>query len=394
MFSVYSPLGYIFAILVFIALAATPLFASADRSWHKQSKRTSTIDGLRGFLATGVFFHHARIYHRFLQDGIWAVPPSNFYTELGQSGVMLFFMITGFLFWGKVINDDSRLNWGSMYIGRVFRIGPLYLFATALMLLIVYWKTGFVLQESAGALWSHLSRLAALGFFKPDNQINGYVKPSLILADVTWTLRFEWIFYLIILPVSALLGLRLRIYLGLPLVGLFACILTDYFHSGMSSICYTAFFVGMACAALNIRVWFSIRRLMTDNLSSAALLILCLILLRQPTAYSLLSILILAVIFTLISSGCSLFGIFLARPSLRLGEISYGIYLLQGLALYAIFNNHFVQINLLDSTVGYWIAVIISGSLLITCAMVAHIIIEKPFIDLGQRLAIKVRSNK
>ncbi len=393
MMTVDSPLGSLIAILVFIAFIATPLFASADRSWHQHSKRTSTIDGLRGFLAIGVFFHHALIYHRYLQDGIWAVPSSNFYTELGESGVMLFFMITGFLFWGKVINEDSHIDWVSLYIGRVFRIGPLYFLATALLMLVVFWNTGFVLHESAGILWQQLSPLVALGVFMPGNLINGYVNPWIIIAGVTWSLKYEWLFYLTILPISAILTRMLRMNLGVSLIGLFACFIAVYLHPAKFTVGLTAFFVGMTCAVLNVRGWISINRRSTDILMSVVLLILLSMLLREPTAYALLSILILSVMFTLISSGCSLFGILHARFSLRLGEISYGIYILQGLALFALLNNHYIQINLLASTAGYWIAVIISGLLLISAAMLAHILLEKPFIDLGRHIATKVRSS-
>ncbi|WP_419760663.1 acyltransferase family protein [Acidisoma sp.] len=60
--------------------------------------RVQTIDGLRGFLAIGVFIHHSVIYHQYLLTGRWDVPPSVFYTNIGKAGVTVFFMITGYLF--------------------------------------------------------------------------------------------------------------------------------------------------------------------------------------------------------------------------------------------------------------------------------------------------------
>lgn len=88
--TVYTPIGYFVVSTILLSLASSPFFRAADASWHVQTNRASTIDGLRGFLALAVFFHHATIYHRFLTDGVWAVPPSAFYTELGQAAVVVF----------------------------------------------------------------------------------------------------------------------------------------------------------------------------------------------------------------------------------------------------------------------------------------------------------------
>ena len=63
------------------------------RRWRVRSSRSrvETLDGLRGFLALAVFFHHGALYHTFIQDGLWRPPPDRFYALLGPFGVALFF---------------------------------------------------------------------------------------------------------------------------------------------------------------------------------------------------------------------------------------------------------------------------------------------------------------
>lgn len=390
--SIYSPFGYFIAITIFLGFVQIPLFAAADRPWHPESERTATIDGLRGFLATGVFFHHALIYHRYLQDGAWVVPPSNFYTQLGQSGVTLFFMITGYLFWGKVIASERPLNWVSLYIGRIFRIGPLYFVSTGLMLLIVFWGAGFALREPWPVVSHQIAPLAALGWFTPGDLINGYPQPWVLIAGVTWTLRFEWKFYLFILPLSAVIKHLFRAPLALPLVGLLFCLVSVYRHPDTANVGYAAFFVGMTCAALRARSWIGIQSKAADALASITLLVLMFFLFQLPTAYGLHAFLILAAMFAFISAGGSMFGLLHARFSRRLGEISYGIYILQGLALFAVLRQSWVKTHLINSPLGYWSCVVVAGALLISAAMLAHVWFEKPGIAIGRKTTAKLQS--
>ncbi len=94
----YSVWPFFGCLAVLLALARLPVFTAVDTPPSPHFNRVATLDGLRGFLALAVFFHHAAIYHRFLLDGVWALPPSRFYALLGPVGVSVFFMITGYLF--------------------------------------------------------------------------------------------------------------------------------------------------------------------------------------------------------------------------------------------------------------------------------------------------------
>lgn len=161
--------------------------------------RVSTIDGLRGYLAFSVFLHHSVIWFEYLRSGRWVVPQSNFYTALGQASVSLFFMITAFLFFSKLLNEKNGVNWLRLYVSRVMRIMPMYLFVVGVMLVVVGVLSDWKL---AGSLSELLVEVAKWVLFFQVN-VNDVNATALITAGVTWTLPYEWVFYLA-LPAFAL----------------------------------------------------------------------------------------------------------------------------------------------------------------------------------------------
>lgn len=125
-----NPLIALAAYLLAIVTSALLLRAVPKIARHLQhsgESRYASIDGLRGYLAFGVFVHHSIITWIFLRTGVIDFPPSNFYSMLGQGSVALFFMITGFLFWGRLIKHGRNHDWLAFAISRVFRLYPLYL---------------------------------------------------------------------------------------------------------------------------------------------------------------------------------------------------------------------------------------------------------------------------
>ena len=77
-----------------------------------ESNRNSPIDGLRGFLGVSVFIHHTVVTWFFLHGYPWQPPPSRLMLHLGQTSVALFFMITAFLFWGRVTRPGQQNGLG------------------------------------------------------------------------------------------------------------------------------------------------------------------------------------------------------------------------------------------------------------------------------------------
>ena len=191
-----SPLCYFLTLPLLVVLgqeiaAKVPFYRKA-RS-EPQTGRLGELDALRGLLATGVFFQHCVVYHAYLTTGDWRRPASPFYAALGELSVVLFFMITGYLFWERVLRDRQPPP-RPFYRARFRRIAPLGLLAMTLVAVVVGFETGWTLREPPLLLLRHLVQLFSLGVL-PVSPING-VSPHPVNGGITWTLGYEWLFYL------------------------------------------------------------------------------------------------------------------------------------------------------------------------------------------------------
>ena len=146
----------------------------------------------------------------------------------------------------------------------------------------------------------------------------------------------------------------------------------------------------MACASIQQNEYLQHVRILTriSNPVKSLLVVALLALLVNHfgTAYAALPVMMLGLVFLLITSGCSIFGLLNMRASRRLGEISYGIYILQGLALYGCFYYAPIRTYALDSVVHYWLVVTMAGLSLVTVAFIAHLTLELPGIETGKKL--------
>ena len=167
----------------------------------------AALDGLRGYLAFGVFLHHATLWHYYAGTSRWELPGGVPYEGFGHLCVSLFFMITSLLFVGKLLDSRGQsVDWLTLYVGRVMRIAPLYYVVVAAVFVVVAVVSGGKLREPVPDLLRHVgSWLGFTLFLLPD--VNT-VPTGVIVARVTWTLAYEWLFYLT-LPLLALC-LRLR----------------------------------------------------------------------------------------------------------------------------------------------------------------------------------------
>jgi peptidoglycan/LPS O-acetylase OafA/YrhL len=295
-------------------------------------QRFLAIDGLRGYLALAVFVSHTAIWYFYLRTGHWEVPPSHLYTHLGESSVMLFFMITGLLFYSKLIDGGSRpIDWTRLYVSRLLRLFPLYLFAVLVVFAIVIYLSGAKLHVPLGTLlWRGTEWLAftLLG----GHDLNGVRDTSSIVANVTWSLVYEWIFYAS-LPLLSLTAGRTppTPYLVLS-VGAMACSVL----LKPEPVRLLAFLGGIAAAYFTKNK--TICQAAKSNLAGLlALVCIGLDVGWFATAYAPLPIILLSVAFTVIACGNTLFGVLSLDVSRLLGDLSYGIYLLHGIVLFSVF---------------------------------------------------------
>ena len=142
--------------------------------------RLAWLDALRGIAALCVVFDHLS-YH--VLQHVHAVIYRFF--DPGLFGVAVFFLVSGYIVPASLERGGSvRRFW----VGRIFRLYPLFLVAAAVVLVMHEFSVGTLRGVNAtphAAVFSHLLMLSDL-----------LGVPSVI--NVFWTLSFEMVFYLLL----------------------------------------------------------------------------------------------------------------------------------------------------------------------------------------------------
>lgn len=341
--------------------------------------RYVAIDGIRGYLALGVYVQHTLLTGFFLREGQWGELTRNFGGQFANGCVAIFFMITAFLFWGRAYSKRD-LEWKGFFISRLFRIYPLYLFVLLTIVLVVAAQSGWVLLEPAKSIAKEVVKW--LIFRAPD--INGYHGTTFIVAGVTWTLRFEAWFYL---------SLRLLIVIFLKqqavwkkLIAL--AIVAALFRLNYLNLTIAATFLG-GIAAVYWRG--DARRIKLASSSGAGLVAMvcfgCALLLPFDV-FGPIGIALLSVFFVVIASGNTLFGLLKMRAALWLGEVSYSTYLCHGIILWLIMRNLVPRIHAFHPTTRWTVALAVAITpIIVLCSSGTYLLIERPLIHLGHRIA-------
>lgn len=118
--------------------------------------------------------------------------------NLGQYGVFVFFLVSGYIVPASL---ERRGSVRSFWIGRAFRLYPLY--ALAVILALIAWRTGY------GSIYGgqhHPSASVASQLLMLSNVLSGPNVPN-----VVWTLSYEMVFYLLL---TALFTLRAHRFSG------------------------------------------------------------------------------------------------------------------------------------------------------------------------------------
>lgn len=298
--------------------------------------RFAAIDGLRGYLAFFVFLHHSSIWFVELREHEWRPPASNLFRHLGDSSVALFFMITAFLFTAKVMDSrDCQIDWVRLYVSRFLRLFPLYAFAVTLMWAMAWALTDWTIQVSPIQLLKQL--LGWLSFtMLGAPSVNGLEGTGHLMAGVTWSLPYEWWFYLCLPVLGFLIGRRPAWrwvafgVLNILLVAWLASTLRLDWHRMQP-------FAGGMAAAFAVKSELLCTWARRREAGLVVLSCLTTTIMFTQTAYELEAVLLLSVAFILIACGNDLFGTLSAAVSRMLGEMTYSIYLLHGLLLSFVF---------------------------------------------------------
>ena len=372
--------------LMMLAVMATAAVIARYSPFYRREmaatgNRALALDGLRGLAALMVATHHAAMSRIWLDTGGWGYAGSPVLQLFGPAGVILFFMLTGCLFWGKARAANGKMNAGKLWRGRLYRIAPLYLFSLLLVLLVAASQTGghWLTLEN----WKPLLRLLALG------ALSWHPVGSVNLGDynagVVWTLWYEWAFYLA-LPFIAWLARGRKIFA----VALLAYVVTFIGLGFNFNLQPGLFFIlGMLCPVLlaepTLRAQF--RRPVAAGLALAATVVLCV----SCHSYLFTKVPSLSVaaaffpLFFVAAAGNSFFG-FLTHPAIRcLGAMSFSLYLLHGIVFRLVF-------RLLKTAgwtdlpqAGSWLIVIITAVAITLLSAATYRWIEFPFLSTSHK---------
>lgn len=365
------------------ALACLPIFRAADGAFQSHA-RSRGIDGLRGILALAVVIHHAAIHRAFLLEGVWGGEMSRLYQASGAIAVSMFFMITAYLFWSRIIRERGRPDWTALFIGRLFRIAPVYVAAILAMCAYIAVADGFVLKTSPMALLNQVAGYMALALVDADD-VNGFPQTWLLLAGVTWSLRWEWYFYASLI-VTALAARRPGLHVPFTLAALIGTVAWAIAKPSNEANYVVLFSIGMACASARASGYQL--RAPQASLSVAVLLLIAGCFVLSPGNPTVWAALLLGGAFYLVGvAGATVFGALTNRAVMRLGEVSFGVYMLHGLALAVVLRSDAGRFAAEGGPALYWLLVMGAVVLTLASSLLAHVAVEKPGINLGRSLA-------
>jgi exopolysaccharide production protein ExoZ len=137
-----------------------------------------TIQYLRGFAAMAVLASHSLLYPLVSQDMGFA--------RLGWLGVILFFVISGFIM--VVVTGEARFSAPDFLRRRFIRVVPMYWIATLLAAALAY----FAPQIFKTTVYDTTQLILSLLFVPFYNPASGGLHP---LYKLGWTLNYEMFFY-------------------------------------------------------------------------------------------------------------------------------------------------------------------------------------------------------
>ncbi len=366
-----------------LATLVSSLIARAGFPLPPSDRRIGCIDGLRGYLALSVLAHHFIIWTQVTRLGTPWQPPSRFlFNQIGAGGVALFFMTTGFVFYPRVLDGFRSGSWPAIYTTRLFRIVPLVVVSVALISIVIAARTG------RGPDGDFLIAAAQWITTWSEPPLLGYADSGRLNAYVLWSLWYEWMFYLFVLPACAL---AMDVMRGrfpswkLPLGLLAVALLAQVLHLRIALVKVLPLFaIGMLAYECQRREAIA-RVLRAPAMAIAAAAALGLGMIAAPTPYG-FAMVPFGFFFTCVACGNSMGGLLRTRGALVLGECSYGIYLLHGIVLSLLF----VDANTVIAPIGTaqlpLVLPLVAGTVALVTP-VTYLAVERPAIRIGRHLA-------
>jgi len=328
----------------------------------KPSGRFESIDGLRGFLALGVFGEHALSMRGLYAGGEWGAGVPEPYLRASSGAVALFFMITAFLFWGRVLKAGEGFDARAFLASRVRRLTPMYLASVLMVLAVAAGASGFVPRVPPIELFHELRAWFSFGFL-PGGELNG-VRDAHAINAVYWTLAYEWLFYLA-LPLAALYARGAWVLVPMALLVVFGTV---------APVVYCFLFGALAAAVVRKT------NLELKNLGFIAPAALLAWFFAAPLP-KLAQYALLFVFFLFVVHGWSAFGLLRTRAAKTLGLASYSLYLTHCIVLYVVVGlaSHTLPVPQLDA-VQYWALAGLAALGAVALSALTYRYVEHPFL--------------
>ncbi len=337
---------------------------------EEEHGRFETLDGLRGILALNVFFQHAVTSYFYFQTGIWEIVNIRFYRHLGGEAVILFLIMTSFLYWSKMIAQKGEVDEGYLYRSRFLRLAPMYIFCAGLIIFSILIQSHFNIdiKQTSKDIFSWLT----VGLITTTEVNHISVLP--VNAGIHWTLHFEWFFYLMLPILAVFLRSKKMLIMALPLV--FYALSSD--QRGYWAI----FFFGiMAAHVYNKYPKVPVFEMKVTSIVPVVGVILVYFMHYKPYSFS--QYFVSMGIFLCFVYGADLFGFLKTQVAKFLGTLSYSIYLIHGIVLFGVMNSvdYFYPVTSLNP-VTFWSLITLSGILTVIVSSITYRFIEYPFIKM------------
>ncbi|WP_455851467.1 acyltransferase family protein [Pantoea endophytica] len=340
-----------------------------------EQNRDLNIDGLRYVLAAFVVFHHNDISTAYFETGKWALhDPTLGY--MGQFGVAVFFMITGYLF-GDI---KKETNWKSFFIKRFFRIVPLT-YVTSLICIAIASYIGIKMGDTPD--FSNVIYWLDGGLSGTKPAIYGFKDSQFIGAAVMWTLYWEWLFYLALPLLCLFFNRTYTIGLCIAVISIFAHTSGFFKIPNQHATLLIFFATGVLIKNLKYKTFPSS---IFKSAIAVVVLTYCLFISNERTAYSFTSCIFIGIFFYLVATGGNLFGLLKQRGFVILGDASYSIYLLHGIAWF-VMNKVVFHYSLQNQKLTYYVIQTFVWYGICFISLISYKYIEKPFIALGKKVS-------
>lgn len=291
------------------------------------------MEGMRGFAVFLVFLvHFVTLVEPWIQ-GTQLLAFAQALHAIGNTGVDLFFVLSGYLIYGSLISREQQFL--SFMGRRIVRIYPTFL---AVLLLYLFLSVFFQSESKLPP-----EPLRAVLYIVQNILLLPGLFPIQPIITVAWSLSYEMFFYLLIPLVISIFSMRNRSP-GTRTNSVLAVAITLALVCGIfgGPIRFIMFLAGMLLYETSVKPWRRPPTSVTGAFAMVAGLVSTLLPLPGVEGY-VCRIAILSVAFFLFCYSCFAFPndwlakIFRWWPARWLGNMSYSYYLIHGLALKAMF---------------------------------------------------------